>query len=135
MKPDYAEAYNNMGNALKDQGKIEEAIETYNNALSVKPDYAEAHRMLASIKKFDSNDAQYSKMLELYFDQNISDEKRCHINFGLAKAYDDLGDFEKAFTHYIEGNALRKNLLNYNIKQDLELFRQIKSAYQQIEQY
>jgi tetratricopeptide (TPR) repeat protein len=33
MKPDYAEAYNNMGNALKDQGKLEEAIEAYNKAL------------------------------------------------------------------------------------------------------
>ena len=27
IKPDYAEAYNNMGNALKKQGKLEEAIE------------------------------------------------------------------------------------------------------------
>jgi tetratricopeptide (TPR) repeat protein len=31
-----------MGNALKDQGKLEEAIEAYNKALSLKPDYAEA---------------------------------------------------------------------------------------------
>ena len=27
IKPDYADAYNNMGNALKDQAKLEEAIE------------------------------------------------------------------------------------------------------------
>ena len=33
IKPDYAEAYNNMGNALKDQGKLEEAIEAYNKSL------------------------------------------------------------------------------------------------------
>ncbi|WP_347822102.1 tetratricopeptide repeat protein [uncultured Planktomarina sp.] len=46
MKPDYAEAYNNMGIALKDQGKLEEAIEAYNKALAIKPDYAEAsHNM------------------------------------------------------------------------------------------
>ena len=31
-----------MGNALQDQGKLEEAIEAYNKALSIKPDYAEA---------------------------------------------------------------------------------------------
>ena len=31
-----------MGNALKDQGKLEEAIEAYNKAISIKPDYAEA---------------------------------------------------------------------------------------------
>ena len=43
IKPDYAEAYNNMGIALKEQGKLEEAIEAYNKALAIKPDYAEAY--------------------------------------------------------------------------------------------
>ena len=42
IKPDYAEAYNNMGNAFKDQDKLEEAIEAYRKALAVKPDYADA---------------------------------------------------------------------------------------------
>ena len=42
IKPDYADAYNNMGNALQEQGKLEEAIEAYRKALSIKPDYAEA---------------------------------------------------------------------------------------------
>ena len=43
IKPDYADAYNNMGNALKGQGKLEEAIEAYNKVLSIKPDYADAY--------------------------------------------------------------------------------------------
>ena len=29
IKPDYAEAYNNLGNAFKEQGKRDEAIEAY----------------------------------------------------------------------------------------------------------
>ncbi len=32
-----------MGNALKEQGKLEEAIEAYNKALAIKPDYADAY--------------------------------------------------------------------------------------------
>jgi tetratricopeptide (TPR) repeat protein len=44
IKPDYDEAYNNMGNALQLQGKFEAAIEAYNKALAIKPDYAEAYR-------------------------------------------------------------------------------------------
>ena len=32
-----------MGNALKDQGKLEEAIEAYNKRSAIKPDYAEAY--------------------------------------------------------------------------------------------
>jgi len=68
----------------------------------------------------------------MYLDENISEEQRCHINFGLAKACEDLGDFEQAFVHYSEGNVLRKKLLNYDISQDVELFKQIKSNYSQI---
>ena len=43
IKPDYADAYYNLGNVLKEQGKLEEAIEAYNKALAIKPDYAEAY--------------------------------------------------------------------------------------------
>ena len=32
-----------MGVTLQDQGKLEEAIEAYNKALAIKPDYAEAY--------------------------------------------------------------------------------------------
>jgi tetratricopeptide (TPR) repeat protein len=40
IKPDYANAYYNMGIALQEQNKLEEAIEAYNKALAIKPDYA-----------------------------------------------------------------------------------------------
>ena len=36
-----------MGNALKDQGKLEEAIEAYKKALSLKPDYAGAYNNIS----------------------------------------------------------------------------------------
>ena len=133
LKPDLAEAHNNFGTIFKVQGKLEKAEASYKKAIAINPDYAEAHRNLTTIKKFVSQDGQFSKMLELYLDENISQDKRCNINFGLAKVYEDLGDFEKAFIHYSEGNALRKKLLKYNINQDLELFRQIKAYYPQIE--
>ena len=38
-----------MGNALKNQGKLEEAIEAYKKALSLKPDYAEASHILSAL--------------------------------------------------------------------------------------
>ena len=46
IKPDYAEAHNNLGIALAQTGKIEEAIAHYEQALRIKPDYAEAHNNL-----------------------------------------------------------------------------------------
>ncbi|MDA9370205.1 tetratricopeptide repeat protein, partial [Amylibacter sp.] len=48
IKPDFTQAYNNMGNALKRQGKLEEAITSYNKALAIKPDYADAYNNMGS---------------------------------------------------------------------------------------
>ena len=134
LKPNLVGTHNNLGILLKKQGRLKEAEISYRQAITLKPDYAEAHRNLTSIKKFDTQDEQYLKMQELYLDKNISEEQRCHINFGLAKACEDLGNFEQAYTHYGEGNVLCKKLLNYNINQDVELFRQIKFTYPRIEQ-
>ena len=133
LKPDYAEAHSNLGTILQELGRLDEALASYSQAIALKPDYAVAHKHLTSMKKFDRQDEQYSKMQELYLDKNISEEQRCHINFGLAKACEDLGNFERAFQHYKEGNMLRKKLLNYNIIKDKELFRQIKANYSRIE--
>jgi Flp pilus assembly protein TadD len=40
-----------MGNALQEQGKLEEAIEAYNKALAIKPDYAEAYNNMGMLSK------------------------------------------------------------------------------------
>ena len=46
LKPDYAKAYNNLGEALFTEQKIEEAISYYKMAIKLKPDYANAHSNL-----------------------------------------------------------------------------------------
>lgn len=40
--PSFVEAYNNLGNACKDQGKIEEAIKHYRKALEIQSDFTTA---------------------------------------------------------------------------------------------
>ena len=69
LKPDYAEAHNNLGNALKDQGKLDEAVACYRRALELKPDFAEAHNNLGNALKeqgkLDEAVACYRRALEL----------------------------------------------------------------------
>jgi len=38
IDPSHADPHINLGNSLKDQGRIEEAIDSYNNALKIQPD-------------------------------------------------------------------------------------------------
>ena len=132
LNPRYAVAHANLGTTLQDSGRFDEATASYSKAIRYKPDYADAHRRLSMLKRFSSKDEQYAKMQALYLDTNISDEERCHINFGLAKAFEDLQDYERAFSHYLQGNALRKKLLGYDFSQDVTLFRQLKMGYRHI---
>jgi tetratricopeptide (TPR) repeat protein len=133
LQPDYITAHFNLGFMLQELGRLDEAEACFNKAIELQPDYAKAHHYLTTMKKFVTKDEQYSKLHELYLDKKMSEEQLCHINFALAKASEDLEDFEQAFNHYSEGNALRKKLLNYDISQDIELFKKLQSSYPKIE--
>ena len=43
LRPDYAEAYNNRGVALKEMGNLHEAIESFNHAIALNSHYAQAY--------------------------------------------------------------------------------------------
>ncbi|MDA8770753.1 tetratricopeptide repeat protein, partial [Planktomarina temperata] len=135
IKPDFAEAYNNMGIALQDKGEPDAAIDSYKQALKIKPDYAEAHRNLSAIITYTADDDQLHEMQRLIRDTALSDDARCHLNFALAKAHEDLSELNKAFAYLAEGNALRKKLLGYTIQQDQNLFSNLKKAQPSILKY
>ena len=132
IKPDYAQAYNNMGNALKDKGDLEAAIESYKQALKIKPDYAEAYRNLSTMHRYKEHDEYFLKMQSLCQSSSILDEQRCHLNFALSKASEDLNEISQSFNYLKIGNELRKKILSYDIKQDIELFSQLKKSYPSI---
>ena len=48
LKPDHAQAHNDLGADLDRQGHIDEAIDEYQEAIRLKPDYAEAITTSAS---------------------------------------------------------------------------------------
>ena len=82
IKPDYAEAYNNMGIALQEQGKLEEAIEAYNKALAIKPDYAEAYYNMGIALK---EQGKLEEAIEAY-------NKALAIKPDYAEAYNNMGN-------------------------------------------
>ena len=97
LKPDYANAHNNLGNALKDQGKLEDAVAAFHKALELKPDHAEAHSNLGSALKeqgkLDEAVAAFHKALELK-----PDHAEAHSNLG--SAFKDQGKLEDAVACY-----------------------------------
>jgi tetratricopeptide (TPR) repeat protein len=49
IQPQYAEAHNNLGNVLRQKGRVDEAIIQYQKAVEIEPDFAMAHYNLGMV--------------------------------------------------------------------------------------
>ena len=101
--PDFAEAHNNLGNALQALGRRDEATASYHKALAIAPDYAEAHYNLGNALKAqgkpDDAVARYHKALAI-----APDDAGVHNNLGLALR--DLGKLDDAVASYAKALAI-----------------------------
>ena len=125
IKPDYAEAYYNMGVALKSKGNPEAAIDSYKQALKIKPNYAEAHNNMgnALTDKDDLEGAIDSYKQALKIKPNYAE---AYYNMGVALTNKD--DLEGAIDSYKQALKIKPNYAEayYNMgvaltnKDDLE---------------
>ena len=111
----YAQAFHNLGILSEILGLLEDALGYYEKAVTHNPEFAEAFRNLSKLKKFKVDDPHFIQMTTLYSKSGLVNSDKVKICFALAKIYEDLGNQEKFFKFLDEGNALRKQELNYSV--------------------
>jgi len=121
--PQKVRPHNNLGNALKLQGKIEEAIEHFNRALQIDPGYAKAHNnlgtALATQGKTDAAIKHFG--IALYINPNYA---AAHSNIGVALASRD--ELEKAVVHFKTALRLKPDYAKVHSNLGAALVRQGK---------
>jgi tetratricopeptide (TPR) repeat protein len=99
-------AHNNLGNALAQQGKLDNAIAHYSEALRIAPDFAMAHNnfgfALAQQGRLEEAIRHYTKALQI--EPAFAE---AHTNLGGALA--SQGRFEAAISHCSEAVRLQPN--------------------------
>ena len=102
LKPDYASAYNNRGNAKSDLGRREEAIADYDEAIRLKPDLFRAYNNRGNAKNNLSRHreaiADYDEAIRLKPDYAIAYNNRGKTNITLNRMDEARRDFETAIT-------------------------------------
>ena len=97
LDPAYAEAHNNLGNALRELGDLDEAERRLRRALALKPDYAEAHNNLGVVllkrRRIAEALASYERAL-----RHKPDYAEAHLNRALA--WLAAGDFRRGWVEY-----------------------------------
>jgi Flp pilus assembly protein TadD len=102
--PDDHMAHNNLGLAYDNQGRANEAIGEYKEALRLKPDYAKAHNNLGlayyDMGRMDEAMVEYKKAISLR-----PGYANAHNNLGIA--YYDMGRMDEAIGEYKKAISLR----------------------------
>jgi protein O-mannosyl-transferase len=126
-------AHNNLGGDLLGQGRVDEAINHFLNALQLKPDFAKAHYNLglAFFRKgrVDEAIAQYQEALHI--NSSYADE---HRNRGLALAR--KGRLDEAITQYQQEQQINPDLaeVHYNLGNALLQQGKVDEAITQYQQ-
>lgn len=107
-----------------------EAIDLDRRALSLDPRHVAALSHLARLKKFQAGDADLAALEQAAREANgLPESKRAVLFFALAKAYDDTGDYERAFHCLVRANGLKRAGMEYDVSRDIRLFDEIISVF------
>ena len=128
LKPDFAEVYYNLGNLLKQANRLEETEAYYQKAITLKHDYVEAHLGMSAILKYRSDTPHLQQIQEVY-NKVTNDTDRYHLGYVLAKAYEDMKEYDQSFYYLEEANRLKFKESAYSIKKSETSFTYIKKLF------
>ena len=129
--PADAKAHTNLGNLLRDQGRFTEAMAHYDRAIALDPRCVEAHYDRSEIRNFRAGDPDLSRLEALASRCDLSARQKPYVHFALAKALEDCGDYPRAFSHLRQGNAAKREQIDYDQQQTNKLFSRVASVFSQ----
>ena len=105
------------GHTLRAVGRLDEAIESYKNAISTKVGYGEAYWSLANLKTFDFTNEDINEIKSLLSNKDCKIDDYYHLLFALGKAEEDSNNFESSMAAYVKGNSIRSKQVPWDSRE------------------
>jgi tetratricopeptide (TPR) repeat protein len=106
--------YHNLATALQYVGSMDEAETAYRWAIETDPEFAVSRRQLSGIRRFEHSDHEITELNSAVRKPELSAIDRSELYLSLAKAYDDTGDYDRAFANLQAANQLIRSTIDYS---------------------
>jgi tetratricopeptide (TPR) repeat protein len=122
-----------LASVYQQLGNFEKSEELINKVLLIEPKNTSVHKLRSEITKYNKNNYHLIEMQNLLKDKLLKEEQIIDLSFALGKAFEDIGDYEKAYENLEIGNFKRKNKINFNISNYEKLFNSIIKVFENID--
>ncbi len=130
LKPTMIETNSLYGVLLKSVGRLEEAGQQFEKTLQLAPEAYGIYANLADLQKFKADNPHLRAMEKIFAEAaDPASDRYMPLHFAIGKAYDDIGEYQKAFAHFKAGTAQKRAKLNYVESQTLSFFDAIESVF------
>lgn len=129
IRPKDAELLYGLGVAMMEKGKLDEAADLARRAVAVVPGMAKAWLLLTQVKRQTERDKELAGMEAEHAKAPQGSLARMQLSFGLGKVNDDLKDYGRAFDYFAEGNAIRRQGIDYDPVRTRGEFEAMKAAF------
>ena len=130
LKPTLADAHNFLAVALMQLGQLSEAEESCEHAIRLAPTNAGYRLVASNLTPFVAGDPRLVEIEQLARDDASRPvNSQIELHFVLGKAYDDVGQYAEAFRHWLQGNALKRQQIDYDEATTLAELEQVRSAF------
>ncbi len=113
----------------RSHGHFDEARDAYRKALKLEPGRSDVHYNLAMITRYVRHDDEVTEMERLHRRAPAGSEPRRQMAFALGKAFDDLGEYDRAFRYLYEGNDIAYRASGHDVARDIAWFDAIHSTF------
>lgn len=126
LKPDDIEAHINLALTLKQLGQIEPAIERLEQLLMIRPACGRAYYHISMITPKQELIPVVEKLVS---DPSLPNGDAMYGHFALGNFFDSGKSFAQAFKHYLRANALQRQTLTYDARENRQYVDSLIKVY------
>ena len=122
-----------LASAYQQLGDFEKSQKIITKILSIEPKNTSVHKLRSEMIKYTKKNDHLIEMESLLKEDSLKEEQIIDLSFALGKAFEDIGDYEKAYKNLAKGNHMRKKKINFIINNHEKLFNSIIKTFDNLD--
>jgi tetratricopeptide (TPR) repeat protein len=108
---------------------MDAAANAYARAVELDPTTMDAWRARVDMRKFEPGDPDIARLETVFKSGRLTPAQRMTACFALGKIYEDVGQYNRAFWCFQEGNRLKRNTISFNINNVIQQHNEIRRTF------